>query len=29
MAYRPKGTALGDGARQPTGGDYKAWTPGG
>jgi NADH:ubiquinone oxidoreductase subunit len=28
MAYRPKGSALGNGRRQPTGGDYKAWTPG-
>jgi NADH:ubiquinone oxidoreductase subunit len=27
-AYRPKGSALGDGERQPTGGDYKPWTPG-
>jgi NADH:ubiquinone oxidoreductase subunit len=28
MAYRPKGTALGQGERQATGGDYNAWTPG-
>jgi NADH:ubiquinone oxidoreductase subunit len=27
FAYRPKGSALGSGKRQPTGGDYKAWTP--
>lgn len=27
-AYRPKGSALGDQERQPTGGDYKPWTPG-
>jgi NADH:ubiquinone oxidoreductase subunit len=28
MAYRPKGSALGTGARQPTGADYQPWTPG-
>jgi NADH:ubiquinone oxidoreductase subunit len=27
-AYRPSGSALSDGTRQPTGGDYKPWTPG-
>jgi len=26
-AYRPKGSAFGDQQRQPTGGDYKPWTP--
>jgi NADH:ubiquinone oxidoreductase subunit len=29
LAYRPKGSTLGEGERQATGGDYKAWTPGG
>jgi NADH:ubiquinone oxidoreductase subunit len=28
FAYRPKGSAMGSGQRQATGGDYKAWTPG-
>ncbi len=28
LAYRPKGSTLGQGERQATGGDYKAWTPG-
>lgn len=26
-AYRPPGSALAGGRRQPTGGDYQAWTP--
>jgi NADH:ubiquinone oxidoreductase subunit len=29
LAYRPKGSTLGQGERQPTGGDYKPWTPAG
>lgn len=29
MAYRPSGSMLASGKRQPTGGDYDAWTPGG
>jgi NADH:ubiquinone oxidoreductase subunit len=28
QAYRPKGSTLGNGQRQATGGDYKPWTPG-
>jgi NADH:ubiquinone oxidoreductase subunit len=27
-AYRPTGSTLAEAARQPTGGDYQAWTPG-
>jgi NADH:ubiquinone oxidoreductase subunit len=29
LAIRPKGSTLRRGPRQPTGGDYEAWTPGG
>lgn len=29
LAYRPKGSALGSGERQSSGGDYKPWTPAG
>jgi NADH:ubiquinone oxidoreductase subunit len=29
LAYRPKGSALGQGQRQSSGGDYKPWTPAG
>jgi NADH:ubiquinone oxidoreductase subunit len=28
FAYRPKGSVLRDGVRQPATGDYDAWTPG-
>lgn len=28
-AYRPSGSTLASGARQPSSGDYQAWTPGG
>ena len=27
LAYRPKGSTLGTGTRQATGGDYQAWKP--
>ena len=29
QALRPKGSTMGPGVRQATGGDYQAWTPGG